>query len=98
MVDDLGATTHISVSMQGCQSYRKLKDRERYIYIGDDNKAEVEVIGHFRLLLKTSLYLDLFDTFVRHSNMVTSGFLSIIDNLYALDTITSYNETFINEI
>jgi hypothetical protein len=87
MVDDLGATTHISVSMHGCQSYRKLKDHERYIYIGDDNKAEVKPIRHFRLLLKISLYLDLFDTFVRHSNMVTSGFLSIMDNLYALEML-----------
>jgi hypothetical protein len=60
----LGATTHISVSMQGFRSYRKLKDGERYIYVGDDNKAEVEAIGYFRLLLRTGLYLNLFDTFV----------------------------------
>jgi hypothetical protein len=33
----------------------------------------------------------------RHSNMVASGFLSIVDNLYALDTIASYNETLNNE-
>jgi GAG-pre-integrase domain len=33
----------------------------------------------------------------RHSNMVASDFLSIMDNLYALDTITSYNETFNNK-
>jgi hypothetical protein len=29
--------------------------------------------------------------------MVVSGFLSIMDNIYALDTITSYNETLNNE-
>jgi hypothetical protein len=94
----------------------------------DDNKVEVKVIGHFRLLLKISLYLNLFDTFVvlffrrnlisistfdklgfsysftdenfslyRHINMVASGFLSIIDNLYVLDTIIFYNETLNNE-
>jgi GAG-pre-integrase domain/Integrase core domain len=33
----------------------------------------------------------------RHSNMVASGFLSIMDNLYALDIIASYNETLNNE-
>jgi hypothetical protein len=103
-------------------------DGERYIYVGDDNKAEVEVIWHFRLLLETGLYLDLFDTFVvpsfrqnlisifaldklcfscsfgdekfslyRHSNIIASGFLSVMDNLYALDNIASYNETLNNE-
>jgi GAG-pre-integrase domain len=123
-----GATTHISVSMQGYRNYRKPRDDERYIYVGDDNKAEVEVIGHFRLLMKISLYLDLYDTFVvpsfrrnlisipaldklgfscsfgdgkfglyRHSNMVASGFLSVMDNLCALDTTASYNETLNNE-
>jgi GAG-pre-integrase domain len=114
--------------MQGCRSYRKPRDGERYIYIGDNNKAEVEAIGHCRLLLKTSLYLDLFDTFVvsffrrklisisaldklgfscsfgdekfslyRHSNMIASDFLSVMDNLYALDIISSYNETLNNK-
>jgi GAG-pre-integrase domain len=33
----------------------------------------------------------------RHSDMVAFGFLSIMDNLYALDTIASYNETLNNE-
>jgi hypothetical protein len=60
----LGATTHISVSIHGCRIYRKPRDGERYIYVGDDNKAEVEIIWHFRLFLKTYLYLDLFVTFV----------------------------------
>jgi hypothetical protein len=114
--------------MQGCRNYRKPMDGERYIYVGDDNKVEVEVIWHFRLLLETGLYLDLFDTFVvpffrrnlisifaleklyfscsfgdgkfglyRHSNIIASGFLSVMDNLYALDNIASYNETLNNE-
>jgi hypothetical protein len=125
---DSGSTTHISVSMQGCRNYRKPRDGEKYIYVGNDNKAEVEAIGYFRLLLTIGLYLDLFDTFVvssfrwnlisisvldklgfscsfgdkkfglyRHSNMVVSGFLSVMDNIYALDTIASYNETLNNE-
>jgi GAG-pre-integrase domain len=33
----------------------------------------------------------------RHSNMVASGFLSIMDNLYVLDIIAFYNETLNNE-
>ena len=33
----------------------------------------------------------------QNSNLVASGFLSVLDNLYALDTIASYNETLNNE-
>jgi gag-polypeptide of LTR copia-type len=125
---DSGATTHIYVSIQGCRNYRKPRDGERYIYVGDGNKAEVEAIRHFRLLMKTGLYLNLYDTFVvpsfrrnliyifaldklgffcsfrdekfslyRHSNMVAFCFLFVMDNLYTLDTIASYNETLNNE-
>jgi hypothetical protein len=61
---DSGAATHISVSMQGCQNYLKLRDGERYIYVGDDNKIEVENWFIFGLLLKINLYLNLFDTFI----------------------------------
>jgi hypothetical protein len=61
---DSGATTHISVSMQGCLNYRKPSDGERYIYMGDGKSVEVDVIGTFRLLLGTGRYLDLKDTFV----------------------------------
>jgi hypothetical protein len=115
---DSGAITHISVSMQGCRNYRKPREGERYIYVGDGNKAEVEAMGHFRLLLKTSLYFT-FENLIsisalnklgfsysfgdgkfglyRYSNMVVSGFLSVMDNLYALDTIAFYNETLNNE-
>ena len=61
---DSGTSTHISVSMQGCLSYRNPTDAERYIYVGDGKSVEVEAIGHFKLLLRTQFYLDLFDTFV----------------------------------
>lgn len=61
---DSGATTHISVSMQGCLNYRKPSDAERYIFVGDGNSVEVEAIGHFKLLLGTGYYLDLLDTFI----------------------------------
>jgi GAG-pre-integrase domain len=33
----------------------------------------------------------------RHSNMVVYGFLSVMNNIYALDTIASYNETLNNK-
>ncbi|KAG8480618.1 hypothetical protein CXB51_024788 [Gossypium anomalum] len=45
---DSGATAHISVSMQGCLSYRKPSDGERHIFVGDEKSVEVEAIGHFR--------------------------------------------------
>ena len=41
---DSGATTHISVSMQDCLSYRKPIDGGRYIYIGDGKSIKVEAI------------------------------------------------------
>ena len=50
--------------MQGCLSYRKPNDVERYIYVGNGNKVEVEAIGKFRLLLMTEAYLDLDETFI----------------------------------
>ena len=61
---DSGATTHISVSMQGCLSCRKPNDGEIYIFVGDGKKVEVEAIGIFRLLLKYGTYLDLNETFL----------------------------------
>lgn len=61
---DSGATSNISVSMQGCLTHRNPLDGERYIYTADGTAVEVEAIGHFRLLLKTGFYLDLKDTFI----------------------------------
>ena len=121
---DSGATTHISMSMQGCLSCRKPNDGERYIFVGDGKKVKVEVIGTFRLLLKSGTYLDLNETYVvpsfrrnlvsisildkfgytcsfgnnkfslfQNSNLVGTGSLSYVDNLYMLDTVASYHET-----
>jgi hypothetical protein len=61
---DSGATTHISVSMQGCLNCRKPNDAERFIYVGDGKSLMVEAIGKFRLLLNTGYYLDLEETYV----------------------------------
>ncbi|KAL6348428.1 hypothetical protein AAG906_005736 [Vitis piasezkii] len=41
---DTGATTHISVAMQGCLRSRMPTDGERYIYVGNGNKTAVKVI------------------------------------------------------
>ena len=38
-------------------------DAERFIYMGNDNKAPIETIGLFRLQLEFSCYLDLDDAF-----------------------------------
>ena len=56
----------ITLGMQrkGCLSYRRPSDSERYIYVDDDKSVEVEAIGNFRLLLKTSCYLKLNETYV----------------------------------
>ena len=64
---DSGATTHISMSMQGCLWSRPPTDAERFIFVGDGKKVPVEAIGNFKLLLKTGVYLDLIETFVAPS-------------------------------
>ncbi|RDX94460.1 hypothetical protein CR513_23156, partial [Mucuna pruriens] len=118
---DSGATTHISVTMQGCLWSRPPSDDERFIFVGDSNKVAVEAIGTFRFQMKTEFCLDLFETFIvsyfrqnlvsissldrfgfscsfgnnkvslyQNSNVVGSG--SLIDNLYMLDVVSSYNE------
>ena len=46
---DTGATTRISVTMQGCLRSRMSTDDERYIYMGNGNKVTVKAIGLFRL-------------------------------------------------
>mgnify|MGYP003362117995 CR=1 FL=1 len=61
---DTGATTHISVTMQGCLRSRLPLDGERYIYTGNGKKAKVESIGVFRLCLGTNVFLDLENTFI----------------------------------
>jgi hypothetical protein len=91
---DSGATTHISVSMQGCLHCRTPVDGERYIYVGDGKAVKVEAIGTFRLLLKTGSYLDLKETFVVPSfrrNLVSVStldkfgyFCSFGDNKFSL--------------
>ena len=76
---DSAATTHISVSMQGCFSFRKPSDDERYIYVGDGNPVEVEAIGTFRLLLRIGFYLDLIETHVIPSLRRNLVYVPVLD-------------------
>lgn len=59
---DSGATTHISIPMQGYLSYRTLNDVERFTNMNDENLMKVEIIGHFRLLLRIITYLGVKET------------------------------------
>ncbi|KAH9782842.1 hypothetical protein KPL71_009093 [Citrus sinensis] len=86
---DLGATTHICVSLQGYLSYRPPSDAERCIYVGDGKTVEVEEIGHFRLLMQTGCYLDLLDTFVVPSFRRNLISVSVLDK-------SGYSCSFVN--
>ena len=76
---DSGPTTHISVCMYRL-SCRKPNDGERYIFVGDGKKVEVEAIGIFRLLLKYGTYLDLNETFVVSSYRQNLVSISVLEN------------------
>ena len=41
---DLGATIHISNTMQGFKGLQKINDGASYIYMGNDAKAKIEGI------------------------------------------------------
>ena len=65
--------------MQDCLSCRTLSDGERYIFVDDGNKVEVEAIGHFRLLLITGCNLDLKETYVVLSYRRNLISISVLD-------------------
>jgi hypothetical protein len=46
------------MSMQGCLNHQRPSDLKTFIYSGDGNKIQVEVIGHFRIFLNTEFYLN----------------------------------------
>ena len=50
--------------MQGYLSYRAPNNAKISIYVSDGKSMEVEAIGHFRLLLKTEINLDLKEMFI----------------------------------
>lgn len=89
---DSRATTNISVSMKDCLNYRKPNDVEIYIYMGNGKSVEVEVVGHFRLLMCTKFYLDLKGTFVVSSfrrNLISVSYLHKLGFFVHLETICS---------
>ncbi|CAA0839096.1 Unknown protein, partial [Striga hermonthica] len=109
---DSGSTTNISVSLQGCLSYRKPTDAERRIYFGNGESVstgyfvelkDTFVIPSFRRNLISVSYLDKSGyccsfgnnkvVLSFNSNVVGFGTFMANDNLYMLNTITSYNET-----
>ena len=69
----------LGVQRKGCLSCRKRNDGERYIFVGDGKKVEVEAIGTFRLLLKSGTYLDLNETYVVSSFRRNLVSISILD-------------------
>ena len=60
-------------------SCRKPNGGERYIFVGDGKKVEVEAIRTFRLLLKSGTYLDLNETYVIPSFRRNLVSISILD-------------------
>ena len=91
---DSDATNHISVSLQGCLSCRNPNDGERYIFVGDGKKIEVEAIGIFRLLLKSGTYLDLNETFFVPSFRQNLVSISVLENLVILVLLEIINLIF----
>ena len=61
---DTSTTTHISVTMQVCLKSQMPTDGERYIYVGNGNKATIKAISLFKLQLDSGCTLDLEETFV----------------------------------
>ena len=59
-------------------------DAKRFVYMGNGNKALVEVIGLFRLHLESGCYLDLDETFYVSSFRRNLVYVSCWTNLVIL--------------
>ncbi|KAK3002398.1 hypothetical protein RJ639_021497 [Escallonia herrerae] len=59
---DTGATVHITNSLQGFLSMKKLNKGDRNVLVGNGEKAQVEAVGTLRLVLESGFNLDLVDT------------------------------------
>ena len=88
---DTRATTHISITMQGCLRNRMPTDGEKYIYVGNDNKVAVNVIGIFILQLDSSCTLDLDETFVVPLFRRNLIFVSCLDKIWIFLFIWKWN-------
>ena len=76
--------------IDGITSESTSNDGERYIYVGNGKKVEVEAIENFRLLSTTGFSLDLDETFI------VLSFRSNLIFIYALDK-SSFFFSFRNE-
>ena len=56
---DTGATTHVSHISQGFLTIQPIKESEKFLFMGNRMKAQVEGIGTYRLILDTGYRLDL---------------------------------------
>ena len=77
---DTGANVHVSNSMQGYLTTQIINQNENFIFMGNGNKAPVEAIGTYRLVLQNGFYLDLFQTLYvpSISPQFSFGFLNLI--------------------
>ncbi|KAK2971344.1 hypothetical protein RJ640_016808 [Escallonia rubra] len=57
-----GTTVHITNSLQGFLSVKKLNKGDRNVLVGNGEKAQVEAVGTLRLVLESGFNLDLVDT------------------------------------
>ncbi|KAK3000877.1 hypothetical protein RJ639_021107 [Escallonia herrerae] len=57
-----GATMHITNSLQGFLSVKKLNKGDRNVLVGNEEKAQVEAVGILCLVLESGFNLDLVDT------------------------------------
>ncbi|KAK2975463.1 hypothetical protein RJ640_003616 [Escallonia rubra] len=57
-----GATVHITNSLHGFLSVKKLNKRDRNVLVGNGEKAQVKAVGTLRLVLESGFNLDLVDT------------------------------------
>uniref|UniRef100_A0A1J3K4I8 Retrovirus-related Pol polyprotein from transposon TNT 1-94 n=2 Tax=Noccaea caerulescens TaxID=107243 RepID=A0A1J3K4I8_NOCCA len=59
---DSGANVHVTNSLQGFLSTQTINSSENYLFMGNRDKAPVEAIGTYRLILESGFCLDLFQT------------------------------------
>ena len=59
---DTGANVHVSNSMQGFLTIQTINPSENFLFMGNKDKAPVEAIGTFRLVLDSGYQLDLCQT------------------------------------
>ena len=69
----------LGILRKGCLWSQSPNDAERFIYVGDGKTEKVEAIAIFRLLLKTSVYLDLKETYVVSSFKRNLISISVLD-------------------